>query len=209
MITLSKFKLYNMKKFLFVSILVCSVLTASAQEEVTSKPTDKGHYIVDGSLFFSINNSKSGPDGFEAKSNSFSLGISPKTAYFVIDRLALGIDASFSYSNNEFTNIEGNNSSQNGTAISIGPFARYYLKNGLFAQTSVGFGISKTNAADYESKNESFRYEFGVGYAIFLNQNISLEPIISYRHVKTTHNQSTLESTNNGLVLGVGFTIYL
>lgn len=199
-----------MKKLLFVSILICSSFNAIAQtEEGETKPTDKGHFIVDGSVFFSINNSKSEQDGFNTESKTFGFGISPKAAYFIVDRLALGLETSFNYTDNEFTNTDGDKSSSNSTAISVGPFFRYYLMNGVFGQASLGFGTSNSESNGFENKSDFFRYQLGVGYAIFLNQHISLEPIISYQYSKNTNDQSTFETTNNGFTLGAGFTIYL
>jgi outer membrane protein len=199
-----------MKKLLFVSIMIFSSFSAFAQkEEANTKPTDKGHFIVDGSVYFSTNNSKSEQDGFNTKNNSFGFGISPKAAYFIADRLALGLEISFNYADNEFTNSDGNRSSGKSTALSIGPFFRYYLVNGIFGQASLGFGTSKSESNELENKNDFFRYQLGVGYAIFLNQHISLEPIINYQYSKNTSDESTYETTHNGFTLGAGFTIYL
>ena len=199
-----------MKKVLLACAIICSAVTASAQQEETTHPTDKGHFIVDGSVFFSINNSKTEQDGFKTENKSFGIGISPKAAYFVVDRLALGLETSFNYTDSEFTNSEGEKSSGNGTGISVGPFARYYLVNGLFGQASAGIGTA-TNNNDEGDKftRDVFRYQLGVGYAIFLGPQVSLEPIVSYRYTKSTQNQSSAENINNGFTLGAGFTIYL
>ena len=199
-----------MKKLLLVSILIFSTINALAQnKEKTNNPTDKGHFIVDGSVYFSINNSKSEQDGFETENNTFAFGISPKAAYIIIDNLALGLETSFTYADMEFTNTEGSESSSNSSGISVGPFLRYYLSNGFFGQASLGFGTAKSNSSDFETKNDVFRYQLGIGYAIFLNQHTSIEPLISYKYNKTTSDQSTSEITNNGFTLGAGFTIYL
>jgi outer membrane protein len=199
-----------MKKLLFVSILICSSFNVFAQkEEEKTKPTDKGHFIVDGSIFFSTNNSKSEQGGFKTKSEAFGFGISPKAGYFIADRFALGLETSFGYTDNEFTNTDGTKSSGNSTAISVGPFVRYYLVNGIFGQASLGFGTSNSESNGFENKNDFFNYQLGVGYAIFLNQHISLEPIISYSYSKNKSDQSIFETTNNGFTLGAGFTIYL
>jgi len=199
-----------MKKLLFMSIMILASFNTFAQKEKSkTKPTDKGHFIVDGSIFLSTNNSKSEQDGFNTKSNAFGFGISPKAAYFIADRFALGLETSFNYTDNEFTNTNGDKSSSNITAISVGPFVRYYLMNGIFGQASLGFGTSNSESNGFENKSDFFRYQLGVGYAIFLNQNISLEPIISYQYGKNTSDQSTFETTNNGFTLGAGFTIYL
>jgi len=192
-----------------MSIMVLASLNAFAQkEESKTRPTDKGHFIIDGSIFFSTNNSKSEQDGFNTKSNAFGFGISPKAAYFIADRLALGLETSFNYTDNEFTNTDGDKTSSNSTAISAGPFFRYYLMNGIFGQASLGFGTSNSESNGFENKSDFFRYQLGVGYAIFLNQHISLEPIISYRYNKNT-SDSSFETINNGFTLGAGFTIYL
>jgi hypothetical protein len=199
-----------MKKLILVGILIFSTYNTLAQnEEKTTNPTDKGHFIVDGSVYFSTNNSKSEQDLIETKNSSFGFGISPKAAYFIIDRLAAGIEISYGYSDNKFTNTDGTKTSNKSQSIAVGPFLRYYLSNGFFGQASLGFGTSKSNSNDSESKANRFRYELGLGYAIFLGQQVSLEPIISYRSNKTTQDQSTSETTNNGFTLGAGFTIYL
>tara|TARA_B110000114_G_C14915259_1_gene326227 strand:- start:108 stop:707 length:600 start_codon:yes stop_codon:yes gene_type:complete len=199
-----------MKKLLFMSIMILANFYAFAQkEESKTNPTEKGHFIVDGSIFFSTNNSKFEQDGFNTKNNAFGFGISPKAAYFIANRLALGLETSFNYADNEFTNTDGEKTSSNSTAISVGPFFRYYLMNGIFGQASLGFGTSNSESNSYENKSDFFRYQLGVGYAIFLNQHISLEPIISYQYSKNTNDQSTFETTNNGFTLGAGFTIYL
>ena len=124
--------------------------------------------------------------------------------------MALGLETSFNYTDSEFTNSEGEKSSGNGTGISVGPFARYYLVNGLFGQASAGIGTA-TNNNDEGDKftRDVFRYQLGVGYAIFLGPQVSLEPIVSYRYTKSTQNQSSAENINNGFTLGAGFTIYL
>ena len=199
-----------MKKVLLVCVMVCSAVTASAQqEETTNNPTSKGHFIVDGSASFSINNSESEGEGGVSKSNSFGLGISPKAAYFVIDQLALGVETFFGYSDREFTNSAGEKTSGNSTGISVGPFARYYLANGLFGEASVGIGTNRSKSEGNVSNSDSFRYQFGVGYAIFLGSQVSVEPIVSYRHSKNTNDRSSVTNTNNGFSLGAGFTIYL
>ncbi|WCO00234.1 outer membrane beta-barrel protein [Psychroserpens ponticola] len=199
-----------MKKILLMSILFCSAINVLAQdEEKTINPTDKGHFIVDGSVYFSTNHSKSRESGFESKNKSFGFGISPKAAYFVIDRLAVGLETSFNYTENESTNSDNNKYTSNSKSVFVGPFFRYYLSNGLFGQASFGFGTSKSNSDGFKSSTDVFRYKLGLGYAIFLNQHTSIEPLISYQHNKNSSNESTFESTNNGFIFGVGFTIYL
>ncbi|WOC39949.1 outer membrane beta-barrel protein [Polaribacter sp. HL-MS24] len=200
-----------MKKLLFMSIVICSSFTLFSQEKGTkNKPTDKGNFIVDGSVNFSTNNSKSVQNGFNTtESSNFGFGINPKAAYFVVDRLALGLETSFGYFDNEFIDNNGTKFSSNSTSITIGPFLRYYLVNGLFGQASLGFGKANSENEGIESESDFFSYQFGLGYAFFLNKHISLEPTISYQYRESGSDQSTFETTNNGFILGAGFTIYL
>lgn len=199
-----------MKKTAVVIILICAGFSAfGQQDENRTNPTDKGHYIVDGSVYFAINNSKSEFNGFESKSKAFGFGLSPKAAYFVMDRFAVGVETSFNYNDGEFTDVEGRKTSTKGTSISAGPFLRYYLANGLFGEASIGFGTSKNTSGDYEATSNSFGYKLGVGYAIFLNQHISVEPMLSYRNTNLKDKETTVENTNNGFTLGAGFTLYL
>lgn len=199
-----------MRKFALVSILVCAGFSAFAQqEEKKAEPTDKGHYIVDGSVSFAFNTAKSEYAVSESKSDAFVFWLSPKAAYFVVDRLAVGMKISFNYTDGEYTDNDGSKSSSNSTGVSAGPFLRYYLANGIFGEASVGFGTTKSTSGDYESRNNSFGYELGVGYAIFLNQHISVEPMFSYKHFRSKNEELSVENTNGGFSLGAGFTIYL
>lgn len=198
-----------MRKILCLSLALIS-FSLFAQEETTIEiPITKGHFIVDGSVNFSFNNNESRQDGFSSDTDSFGLFISPRAAYFVIDQLAVGINASFGYTNFDSSDGQGNENSQNSTSISGGPFARYYLKNGLFAQGSLGFGTAKNNNDFGDSRNNIFNYTLGVGYAIFIGPQVSVEPLINYRFSKSTRDNSTLENRSNSFSAGAGFTIYL
>ena len=57
------------------------------------------------------------------------------------------------------------------TTFGIGPFARYYLDMGLFAQA----GMNYQKIGDYSYT----RFGVGVGYAAFLNDAVSIEPLAS------------------------------
>ncbi|MBV1924136.1 MAG: autotransporter outer membrane beta-barrel domain-containing protein [Flavobacteriaceae bacterium] len=200
-----------MKNSLLLFFLIFSLQTMFSQEtEESTNPTDKGHYIVDGSVYFSTNNSTSESDGYKSETDSFSMGLSPKAAYFVIDRLAIGLEASVGFTDFEHTNSEGTKYSSNSRHILIGPFMRYYLSNGLFGQASLGFGTTKSKQDDFEdNKSDSFRSQIGIGYAFFIGPQVSIEPLVSYHFNKTTHDISNRESTSNGFRLGAGFTIYI
>ena len=74
----------------------------------------------------------------------------------------------------------------------VGPFVRYYYKN-LYAQ--LGYGYNKT---------ESFQQSVGdlsIGYAIFFNDYVALEPALYY-------NQYFGNNGGSDLGFKVGFQVY-
>jgi hypothetical protein len=125
----------------------------------------------------------------------------------VIDRLAIGLETTLTISKDEFV-FPGNNVEVRNTGFTVGPFVRYCLKNGLFAEASVGIGPINQDIDDEFGGNESdldlFSYEIGVGYAIFFNNSVSPEPFLSYQFENQTQNEN--ETDTSSLNLGVGFT---
>jgi outer membrane protein len=197
-----------MKKLLLTNLLFLLCLNAFAQNEKSeTHPTDKGRFIVDTSVLFSNSTTNSTRNQF--KSDVFNIQISPKVAFFVVDRLAIGLETSYSFNRQKFTlsNNETSNTSLN--SILIGPYIKYYFKNGIFTQTSLGFGTSKNKQEDFESKSNTLNSQIGIGYAIFLNNHISFEPVINYRYSEFKNNNSNIKTFNNELMLGAGLTIFL
>jgi outer membrane protein len=197
-----------MKNIFFALILLFSISTFAQNND--AQPTDKGQFLVNGALNF--NTSKSDQGGSFIEDSSFiNFTLSPRVGYFVIDQLAVGLETSFTYSRTEFEFIDNSMLTQNSTIFSAGPFVRYYLKNGLFAEASIGFARQdnlreEEGVDDFESELDFFFYEFGIGYAIFFNNSVSLEPFLSYQFERTTQNEAEIDTS--GLNLGVGFTFY-
>lgn len=110
------------------------------------------------------------------------LYINPQIGYFVADNLAIGT-------------WFGINSFGSSSSWSVSPFVRYYLKN-FYGQASFGFNKSGTY--------NSIAIGGDVGYAIFLNDNVALEPAIYF-------SQGFYEGSNSGYSYGMklGFQIYL
>ena len=198
-----------MKKLLLTNLLFLLCLNALAQNEKSkNNPTDKGSFVVDGSVYFSAINSTSTRGDY--KNNVINIEVSPKVAFFVIDRLALGLETSYYFARNKSTNLESESSStSNYYGISISPYLKYYFINRIFLQASAGFGTSKSKDSNTESKGNTFNSQIGIGYAFFLNNNISFEPMISYRYNESKTNGSDDKSFYKVLMLGAGLTIFL
>jgi outer membrane protein len=198
-----------MKKIIFFTFVLLT-FNSFSQDESDVLPTDKGQFLVNGGLNFNTSQLDA-PNSFIEDASQFNITLGPKAGYFVIDGLAVGLEASFTFARDEFEFIDGERFTNKTTIYTAGPFVRYYLKSGLFTEASIGFGKQNTERddqfqTDFESETDFFSYELGIGYAIFFNNSVSLEPFLSYQFDRQTQNES--ESTTKGLNLGVGFTFY-
>jgi hypothetical protein len=95
--------------------------------------------------------------------------------------------------------------------LGIGPELRYYFNNGLFLNAEVDYnhlhGISNTsNTANY------FSFKPGIGYSIFLNHKVSLEPCIFYeiadqKFKRDTFGDATIKT--NTIMFDLTFNFFL
>lgn len=90
--------------------------------------------------------------------------LSPTAGFFVIDDLAIGANLGVA---------AGEGFSQFG----LGPFARYYVLKGLFLQANLNFTSTKFDGFDSDS---STRFGGALGYSLFLNDGVALEPALAF-----------------------------
>lgn len=198
-----------MKKNLLLTVLLTFGLLFSTQ---LFAQTEKGNLLLGGgaSFNYSDNNFDNGNSTNDV-STSTSFNFSPRIGYFVADRLALGASLGIfsSKSNSDDSDFEASS-----TGISFGPYVRYYLESGLFASANVGFGSStfKTEGGlfDGDQTSSSINWGLGIGYAIFLNESISVEPAVSYTRNSSNPDTDNGDNRNisSGINFGVGFNIY-
>ncbi len=139
-----------MKKQALFSLLtaVFALLSLSANAQICPK----GAIMLGGSAgVTSVSN-----DG----DSNVSFFLSPTAGFFVADDLAVGANISVA-------------ASEGFSQFGIGPFARYYFLKGLFAQAGLDFTSTKFDGFDSDS---STRFNVGVGYSVFLNDGVALEP---------------------------------
>ncbi|HEX6226912.1 MAG TPA: autotransporter outer membrane beta-barrel domain-containing protein [Chryseolinea sp.] len=186
---------------LFVIAMVAS-LGAFAQ-------FNKGRMLVGGSAEFRTMSDKDKTGGTTTTNgNRTTLSISPSFGYFIIDQLAVGaaVDMSLSKWNAKDAFDDDNNT----TSIQFQPFVRYYLPMGIFFQGKFGVGTAKTTYDDRgDSKYNTSSLALSAGYAIFLSDNVAIEPELGYRTSKFKNTDSDTKNLNSGLFLRVGFQIYL
>jgi Autotransporter beta-domain len=174
--------------------------TVSIVANSYSQLFEKGSIIMNGSFSFYSSKFKES----DVKYSGFE--IIPWGGYFVINNLAVG--AMLAY---EFDRIKGGVSNQKSTqnGFQVGPVVRYYLNNGLFAHTTLGFGqiknTSEFGTSTSESKIKTLEWKLGIGYAIRLSERVFFEPIVGFKSNKEKYDVG--DDTESGF-FGMGsFTI--
>ena len=192
-----------MKKITILAITLFSSIVGFAQ-------FNKGRMLVGGSAEFRTISDKD-KSGATTTTNGTrtSLSVSPSFGYFVIDQLAVGasVDMGVSKWNAKTANDVDNNT----TSFQFQPFVRYYLPMGVFFQGKFGLGTAKTT---YDENYDDNKYNtsslaLSAGYAIFLSDNVALEPELGYRTSKFKESDSDTKNINSGIFLRIGFQIYL
>jgi hypothetical protein len=192
-----------MKKITLLAVVMFGSLCAFAQ-------FNQGRMLVGGSAEFitMANKDKSGGTT-TTNGNRTTLSVSPSFGYFFIDQLAVGAAVSTELS--KWNAKTANDVDHNTTTIQFQPFVRYYLPMGVFFQGKFGFGTAKTTYdEDYEDvKYNTSSLALSAGYAIFLTDNVALEPELGYRTTKYKNADSDSKNINSGLFLRIGLQIYL
>lgn len=165
---------------------------------VSSAQTQKGYYLIGGNI---------GNIGgtFQGGSSSFNFNLSPKVAWFVKDRLAIGgqVDLGVGSAKNAGTQF----------TYSVGPMARYYFTKNevgefvkhttIFAEANVGIG--GTNNSKSKVSTNGFNAGVGPGLAYFVTENVALEALAKL-NLTTGFGNSTMALSPS---VGVGFQVYL
>ena len=120
--------------------------------------------------------------------------------YFVIDNLALGL---FISSESSKLELEGESDSES-SLMTYGVMARYYFgESGLFGEVSYGIGTQDDGGDDTDISGLTI----GAGYALFLSDNISINPSLGYSSMKSE--SGGVEMKMGGLGGFVGIALYL
>lgn len=162
------------------------------------KQINKGDMIINGNVsFYSwFNHYESGTTS--SSTSGVHFGINPTLLFFLSDGLALGsrVSAGFSTSEGNFSYFVG-----------LGPEFRYYFDFGLFMKLGASYDLTH-----YEtSSNHTIEVEPGIGYAIFLNPHVALEPGFFYNLSFSNYDYTTSTSKyiNHNIGIHVGLSIFL
>jgi hypothetical protein len=176
-----------------------SVLTAL--ELATSFGTNKESYRISGNT-----------DSFKSDYSSFTLGST--TGLFLANGFMLGIVMDVTATTTKFDQ-PGYSSKYTSSQYTFGPVARVFMPGGFFFHGDVGFGKNTIkSSSDYGGNTDSNRVTVitvGMGYAIFLNDFIALEPTLMYKISKSKDSEdgAVIETRLGEFVMGAGLSIYL
>jgi hypothetical protein len=175
--------------------------------------TDKGSFLLGGSIGFAHNNTTTYiTNAGSTETKSFTINAQPSVSYFIIDRLAVGLITPYSYSKKN-DKYAGSKWTSTDKSYSVGPVVRYYFPLGgewaIFPEASYSFGWTWNN--DLTDKTRVF--QGGVGLVYFLNQSVGVEGRAFYRNEHTNYEEvagvyrakSSDEPTFN---FGLGVQIY-
>lgn len=159
---------------------------------------------------------KSDTDEDYSSSKRFSLNISPKLGYFVVNNLAVGID---------FGIVNSKYKSDNADYIwkynqfTAGPFLRYYIPTQKilpYVEVSYGIGSSKhkteNNSDENVTKYRNQQYGFGIGMGVPLGEKVTFDTLLGYQSFMfkaKEDNEDNLRSIVGTFGLKFGVTVLL
>jgi hypothetical protein len=185
------------KLILLLSLILC--LDAFSQIE---KPITKGNLILIGGASIQSNNVQPTYNPFSPMTGVFFISLTPGFGYFIQDNLAIGLNTNISFYKQGSTRYY---------SLGAGPTIRYYFKDCLFikAETMVAFmgRMGTSSGSSTDSKESNFSLIPGLGYALFLNQKVALEPCLSYMYIFQHNYYQNLNVSN--FLLELKFSIFL
>lgn len=177
-----------MKKIIVaVSALVLGT-TAMAQ-------TDQGGWMFGAGSNLGFTSGKADNDAEDATSN---LELNARAGYFIIDNLAVGLDVNYGSESTDGVSS---------ASMGVGPYLRYFLmENKLFGEAGFQY---QSFSFDGENLGSGSAIGIGAGYAAWLNDNITLEPMVRYQmtSLKPEGADESVKGSNFGVM--VNFGIYL
>ena len=139
----------------------------------------------------------SGKENSDQEDAVSQLALDVRAGYFVIDNLAVGLD--LGYGSESAGGVSATN-------LGVGPYLRYFLmENKLFGE--LGYKIGSASY-DGDKLGSTGALGIGAGYAAWLNDNITIEPMVKYSMLST---KPEVGDSYNGSAFGVfvNFGIYL
>lgn len=161
--------------------------------------------------------SDSGDDDNSDPVKEFSLNLTPRAGYFVINNLAVGLDFTLAYSHMKRTS--GGESHSIRTRYGVGPFLRYYIPTQKllpFAEANYSIGSSKTkweyDTFDGENSTKVQQWGLGIGLGIPMGEKVAFDALIGYQSYifkDTDDNEDNVRYIVGTIGLKLGLTVFL
>jgi len=181
----------------FKILIIFLFFTTFSYSQIT-----KNNWLIGGSGNFKSTKTEKLSDGTKPYGDRVIFTIAPDVGYFFYDKLATGINLSYTYDNIYDEDYQ---------YFGIGPFVRYYFlkpekRINVFLQGNYFYyeGGGKTVDGNDTGKFHNNGYGFKAGSAIFLNSSVALEFSLDY--ISNRLNSTLKEET---FMIGVGFQIHL
>lgn len=208
-----------MKTFLISLFSICTLTAINSQ-------TEKGRWMIGNnvrlintpspissatlSLMSFSTNSVTG-SAFNQDVRGVNIGLGPNLVYFVANNLSLGFMTNFQYStvsDETFTNRN--------LSFGLGPQAQFFIGSGkvcTFVKSGVLFGrynsTRQFGTSEFKDTYAISNFHFGIGAAIFLNQNCAVNIEGLYNFISFRDRDNNDRERINGLGLDIGITIFL
>lgn len=147
---------------------------------------------------------------------SRSLDITPTVGYFIVNNLAVGLEAPYSFSKDTEGDISNTMSS-----FFVVPFVRYYfdkakMKPYLHGGVGPGWGNNKTvmpYTPNVKIPTNLLAYEMGGGIDIFINEHVALDIGMGYTSLSTKYLDPNInmkwKNTMSGISASIGIVVCL
>ncbi len=202
------------KLFLLGALAFCATINAQ---------TEKGSWVVSGSTTIGFNNTSSkikyGTVSYDGpKVTTFN--ITPSAGYFVINKLAVGMDVAFTSTkskNTEYYSGESLNYETNSSTVVVMPTGTYYFKSASKVMPYLGAGIgyfSNTTkfSSDYYSSLDTKTTTDGLawgakgGLVLLITPSIGVDLGLSY--INTSSKEGEIKNITNSLGANAGFSFF-
>lgn len=204
------------------------VLGAVALFGAMNAQTEKGSWVVGGSttLGFNSANTKYKNDGNSVDGPKVStFNVTPSVGYFVIDKLAIGLDLGYTSLTTKVENeFMGTNYSSKSTisTFSILPTATYYFKSDSkvlpYLGVGAGYSTSKekftqngSGSNNYEDTLNGFAWKGKGGIVFLVTPSIGLDLGVSYMgtNQKYDGDNSDVKVKTNTFGVNAGISVFL
>ncbi|RNI30508.1 hypothetical protein [Rufibacter latericius] len=195
-----------MRKLLYLSLFLLAFSNARAQENrgtlVPAKIFQRTFMVAGGvSGAYRRINTTVNNESVSGYRQQFDLDT--KVGYFVFSDVAFGLRATV----NQYKEKMSGQISSQATNVLAGPFVRYYLDNGIFGEASAAAGL---NNQPNRNKTDLMEFRGGVGYAIFINPKVAIEPALMFTYYQEkVPAEGNRKITEWGPSANIGLQVYL